>query len=116
MTAAVDAAATVERFGAAWAAHDLHACLAMVTDDCVFESTGPAPDGTQHRGHDAILAAWRPIFDDASTRFTVEQSITAGDRVVQLWRYAWADGHVRGIDVFRVRGDLIAEKLSYVKG
>jgi ketosteroid isomerase-like protein len=116
MTAAVDATAAVERFGAAWAAHDLHACLAMVTDDCVFESTGPAPDGTQHRGHDAILAAWRPIFDDVSTRFTVEQSITAGDRVVQLWRYDWADGHVRGVDVFRVRGDLIAEKLSYVKG
>jgi hypothetical protein len=35
---------------------------------------------------------------------------------VVRWRYAWGDGHVRGVDVFRVRGGLVAEKLSYVKG
>ena len=37
-------------------------------------------------------------------------------RVVQRWRYSWVDGHVRGIDVFRVRDGLVSEKLSYVKG
>jgi hypothetical protein len=36
--------------------------------------------------------------------------------VVQLWRYSWADGHVRGVDVIRVRDGKVAEKLSYVKG
>ena len=25
-------------------------------------------------------------------------------------------GHIRGVDVFRVRGGKVAEKLSYVKG
>jgi len=35
---------------------------------------------------------------------------------VSRWRYDWADGHVRGIDVFRVEGTLVAEKASYVKG
>ena len=40
----------------------------------------------------------------------------AGDRVVQLWRYSWGHGHVRGIDVFRVANGLVAEKLSYVEG
>jgi hypothetical protein len=37
------------------------------------------------------------------------------------WTYHWIDdagkaGHVRGVDVYRLRGDKIAEILSYVKG
>ena len=50
-------------------------------------------------------------------RVTVEDSFVAGDdRLVQQWRYDWADGHIRGIDVFVVRDGLVAEKLAYVKG
>jgi SnoaL-like domain len=60
--------------------------------------------------------AWQPIVEDVNARFDVEETIEAGDRVVQLWRYTWNGGHVRGVDVFRVRDGLIAEKLSYVKG
>jgi uncharacterized protein (TIGR02246 family) len=106
----------VETFGAAWADHDLEATLALVTEDCVFDATGPAPDGIRHVGRDAIRQAWRPIFDDRSARFEPEETFSVDDRVVQLWRYVWADGHVRGIDVFRVRDGKVAEKLSYVKG
>lgn len=106
----------VERFGEHWSAHDLEASLAMVADDGVFEATGPAPDGVRSAGLDAIRAAWTPIFEDRMSRFEVEETIVAGDRVIQLWRYDWTDGHVRGIDVFRVRGDQITEKISYVKG
>jgi hypothetical protein len=36
------------------------------------------------------------------------------------WRYTWmnpdSQGHVRGVDVFRVQDGKVAEKLSYVKG
>jgi hypothetical protein len=39
-----------------------------------------------------------------------------GDRVLTRWRYDWGDGHVRGVDVIRVRDGKVAEKLSYVKG
>jgi ketosteroid isomerase-like protein len=106
----------VTAFGRAWADHDLDTAVAMLTEDCVFDSTGPAPDGTRHVGPDAIAKAWRPIFDDPASRFEPEETFVAGDRVVQLWRYSWANGHVRGVDVFRVRDDRIAEKLSYVKG
>ncbi len=106
----------VDRFGATWAAHDLDAALALVTDDCVFDATGPAPDGGRSVGRDAIRAAWQPIFADASSRFEAEETFAAGDRVVQRWRYSWAGGHVRGVDVMRVRDGLVAEKLSYVKG
>ena len=111
-----DALSVVEAFGATWAAQDLDSALAMVTDDCLFDATGPAPDGTRCVGVDAIRAAWAPIFADPSSRFEVEETIVAGDRVVQRWRYNFDGGHVRGVDLFRVRGDKVSEKLAYVKG
>jgi hypothetical protein len=48
--------------------------------------------------------------------FHAEETFAAEDRVVQRWRYSWVGGHVRGVDVFRVRDGLVSEKLSYVKG
>jgi ketosteroid isomerase-like protein len=106
----------VAAFGAAWADHDLEQTLSLVTDDVVFEATGPAPDGERHEGRAAVRDAWKGIFDDEQSRFEVEDSFSAGDRVVQRWRYSWGDGHVRGVDLFRVRDGRVAEKASYVKG
>jgi ketosteroid isomerase-like protein len=114
--APLDPLDVVARFGAAWAAHDLDAALALVTDDCVFDNTDPAPDGARFVGREEIRRAWTPIFDDASSLFEPEETFAAGDRVIQLWRYSWSGGHVRGVDVMRVRGGQVAEKLSYVKG
>ncbi len=112
----MDPLEVVEAFGATWAEHDLDAALALITDDCVFDATGPAPDGTRCVGVAAIRAVWQPIFDDPSSRFEAEETFRAGDRVVQRWRYTYDGGHVRGVDVFRIRDDKVAEKLSYVKG
>jgi ketosteroid isomerase-like protein len=112
----MNARRVIDEFGAAWAEHDLEKALSMLTDDCVFDATGPPPDGTRCVGRDAIRVAWKPIFDDAASKFEVEATIDAGDHVIGLWRYSWADGHIRGVDVFRVRDGLVAEKLSYVKG
>jgi len=112
----VNAREVVDEFSVAWGAHDLERALAMLTDDCVFDATGPAPDGARCVGREAIRAAWQPIFDDTNSQFDLEEVVAADDRVVALWRYSWADGHVRGIDVFRVRDGKVAEKLSYVKG
>ena len=58
----------------------------------------------------------RPSFDDPSSSFEPEETFGSGDRVIQRWRYSWADGHVRGIDLFKVSHDRITEKFSYVKG
>lgn len=114
--AATDTPATViQRFNAAWAAHDLGTALALTSDDCVFESTTP-PDGDSYVGRAEIRAAWQPIFDDLASTFTVEETIEAGPRVVQRWRYDWAGGHVRGVDIFTVWDGLIIEKAAYVKG
>ena len=106
----------VQAFGAAWAAHDLDATLALVTDDCVFDATGPAPDGRRFIGRAAIREVWKPIFDDKQAVFEEEESFAAGDHVVSRWRYSWAGGHIRGVDVFKVRGGKVAAKLAYVKG
>jgi uncharacterized protein (TIGR02246 family) len=33
--------ALVDTFNAAWGDHDLDAALALITDDCLFDATGP---------------------------------------------------------------------------
>jgi uncharacterized protein (TIGR02246 family) len=103
-------------FGNAWNEHDLDAALALTTPDVVFESTGPSPDGIRSEGRDAVREAWAPIFADPSSHFDGEELIIDGDTVVQCWTYRFADGHVRGIDVFVLRDGLVAAKHSYVKG
>jgi hypothetical protein len=70
----------------------------------------------RHVGPDAIRTAWQAIFTDASSKFEPEETFAAGNRVVQLWRYSWDGGHIRGVDVFKVRDAKVSEKLSYVKG
>jgi ketosteroid isomerase-like protein len=112
----MDPLEVVNAFGLRWAAHDLEGALDLITDDCVFDNTDPAPDGTRYSGRDAIGGAWKPIFENPDAHFDTEEIFAADDRVVQLWRYTWEGGHVRGVDVFRVRDGKVAEKLSYVKG
>lgn len=106
----------VDRFNAAWNSHELDAALAMCSEDCVFESTSPAPDGTRHVGLAALREAWAPIFADTGARFTVEESFATDERVTQRWRYDWDGGHVRGIDQIDVSDGVISGKYAYVKG
>jgi ketosteroid isomerase-like protein len=108
--------AVVDRCNEAWNAHDLEAALALCTEDVLFDSTDPAPDGVRHEGKPAVRAAWEPVFNTAGARFTTEDSFSVGDRLVQMWRFEWEGGHVRGVDVIRVRDGLVSEKLAYVKG
>ncbi len=111
--------AAVARFGLAFDRGDVDAVMAAMTSDCVFESTAP-PDGQRYEGQSALRQAWTEFFNTSTTaHFETEELIVNDDRAVIRWRYTWApgdDGHVRGIDVFRVRDGLVAEKLSYVKG
>jgi ketosteroid isomerase-like protein len=112
----VDTLDAVERFDTAFHRRDVDAVMAAMTADCVFESTAP-PDGVRYEGQDAVRAAWSQFFTTSdAARFETEERLVCGDRVVARWRYTWAGGHVRGVDVFRVRDGRVAEKLSYVKG
>jgi len=108
----------MDRFTAALNAHDLDAALALVTDDIVFESTSPSPDGARYEGRAAVAQVWGDLL--ASTpgaQFAVEEQFSNGSgRAVVRWRYDWGDGHVRGVDIIRVRDGRLAESLAYVKG
>jgi ketosteroid isomerase-like protein len=106
----------INQFGAAWNEHDLDAALALCTNDVVFESTGPAPDGQRAAGQVEVRAAWAPIFENVAAHFTTEDLFASDDRAVSTWSYGWGDGHVRGVDVMRVRDGKVCEKFSYVKG
>ena len=102
-------------FTAAWDAHELEATLDLVTEDCVFESARPDAVGARIVGRAALREAWQASFANPSGEFEVEDTIVAGDRVVQLWRFVSNDRVVRGVDVLRVRDGLVAEKFGYVK-
>jgi uncharacterized protein (TIGR03086 family) len=114
--------AALARFSAAFGSGDVNAIMTLMTDDCVFEATGPAPDGVHHEGAAAVRTQWEQVFGqtpDAS--FTEEESYACGDRGVLRWRFDWtgddgSPGHVRGADVLRFRDGKVCEKLSYVKG
>ena len=114
--------ACLAAFSAAFGRGDTEAIMALMTDDCVFEATGPPPDGARHEGSSAVRDQWQQLF--GGTRepvFTEEETFVAGDRGVLRWRFSWVDddgspGHVRGADVLRFREGKVCEKLSYVKG
>ncbi len=114
--------AAVEAFGSAFDRHDADAVMACMTEDCVFESTNPAPAGERLEGAAAVGGFWRRFFTSTpSARFETEEAFAAGQRAVVRWTLHWDEGPanrglVRGVDVFRVRDGLVAEKLSYVKG
>ncbi len=115
--------AALAKFSAAFGSGDVDAIMALMTaDDCVFEATGPAPDGVRHEGAEAVRAVWDDVFAQHPRRGV------HGGGVVRLWR-PWraalavrlgrrrrAAGHVRGTDVLRFRDGKVCEKLSYVKG
>ena len=112
---------TVTRFGDALNRGDVAAIAALLTDDTIFENTGPAPDGTRVEGRDAVAAHWaRWIAANPGAHIGTEEAVVAGDRCTVCWVYRKVrDGrpwHLRGIDLFTVRDGKIAEKRSYVKG
>jgi ketosteroid isomerase-like protein len=109
----------INRFNEAFNRHDVDGVMALMTADCVFENTLPAPDGERFEGAAAVRDFWRRFFQSTpGARFETEEIFTAGDRGVVLWVFRWDEsgGHVRGVDVMRVRDGKVAEKLAYVKG
>ncbi len=117
-----DVVNVVTRFNNALNAGDVAAMMQLTTEDTVFENTDPPPDGARYAGQPAVRAFWERFFSGAaSAHIDVEEIFACGDRCTMRWTYRWTDhhgqaGHIRGVDVYRLRDGLIAEKLSYVKG
>ena len=109
---------TVLEFNEAFNRHDVAGMMNLMTDDCLFENTDPAPDGTAYSGKEVVTQFWQDFFRESpQAHIEIEEAFGLGNnRCVMRWKYTWVDGHVRGVDIFKVRDGLISEKLSYVKG
>lgn len=109
--------ATINAFNEAFGRHDVDAVMALMTDDCIFENTLPTPNGERHVGQRDVRKFWEKFFTESpKASFETEEMVVAGDRAAVRWHFDWGDGHIRGIDLFKVRDGKVAEKLSYVKG
>ncbi|MCC6167267.1 MAG: nuclear transport factor 2 family protein [Caldilineaceae bacterium] len=116
----VQTRAAVDAFNDAFNRHDIAGVMALMAADCVFENTYPPPDGTRVVGAMAVRETFAEFFRQSpQARFEWEEIVALDDRCAVRWVYHWGGahpGHVRGIDLFRLRNGKIAEKLSYVKG
>ncbi len=116
------AARIVLEFNQAFNRHDVAAMMSLMSEDCVFENTAPAPDGTTYKGKEEVAKFWQEFFRQSpQARIEIEEIFSAGMRCVMRWTYHWIDpegnkGHVRGVDIFQVKNGYITEKFSYVKG
>jgi ketosteroid isomerase-like protein len=113
---------TVLEFNEAFNRHDVMGMMKHMSDDCVFEDTNPAPDGTVYKGKEAVTQYWQAFFRESpQAHIEIEEISGMGLRCVMRWKYDWTDsegkkGYVRGVDIFKLKDGLISEKLSYVKG
>jgi steroid delta-isomerase-like uncharacterized protein len=109
-------------FNEAFNRHDIGGMMQLMSDDCVFENTVPAPDGEVYSGKEAVTQFWQTFFRESpQAHIEIEEIFGLDKRCIMRWRYDWTDatgekGHVRGVDIFKVQDGLICEKLSYVKG
>lgn len=109
-------------FNEAFNRHDVAGMMQLMSEDCVFENTDPAPDGTVFSGKAAVTQFWQEFFRESPrAHIDIEEIFGLGNRCIMRWKYHWVDaagqgGHVRGVDIFKVETGLISEKFSYVKG
>jgi len=112
----------VLEFNKAFNRHDVAGMMQLMSDDCTFENYGPAPDGAVYAGKEAITRFWQDFFRESpQAHIEIEEIFGFGFRCVTRWRYDWVNGagekgHVRGVDIFKLKGGSICEQLSYVKG
>jgi len=104
-------------FNEAFNRHDVAGMMQLMSEDCLFENTAPAPDGTAYKGKEAVTKFWERFFRESPrAHIEIEEIFGLGSHCIMRWKYSWGDGHVRGVDIFKIEKDLIVEKLSYVKG
>src|SRR2546423_1536012 len=117
-------AATIElirRLDETFASRDIDATMALATEDVVWETTSP-PDGQRYVGQDAVRRGLKEFYRSSPHAvFETEEVVALGDQAFFTWVYRWTDqdgkqGHVRGVDLVRVRDGKITEMLAYVKG
>jgi ketosteroid isomerase-like protein len=112
----------VLEFNEAFNRHDVAGMMQLMSDDCIFEDTHPAPDGAVYMGKEIVTQYWQDFFRQSPhAHIEIEEIFSFGERCILRWSFSWVDTggekeHVRGVDIFRVKNGSIYEKFSYVKG
>ena len=114
--------AVLDRFMAAWNAHDVDALMACMAEECVFQgSSGPEAEGKRHVGRDAVRAAFAAIFETfPDAQWQGGKHKVLGETGVSSWRFVAHDREGRkietdGCDLFAFDGELISLKDSFRK-
>ena len=112
----------VIKFNEAFNRHDVPGMMQLLSDDCIFENSDPAPNGAVYSGKETAAKFLEEFFRKSpNAHMEIEEIFGFGIRCVMRWRYDWVDAagkeeHVRGVDIFQLKSGFICEKLSYVKG
>jgi ketosteroid isomerase-like protein len=78
----------LDSFNEAFNRHNVEAMMAMMTEDCLFENTFPAPDGTRFEGQSAVGQFWWKFFQSSPQAvIEIEEILIAEDRATQRWIY-----------------------------
>jgi hypothetical protein len=63
--------------------HDVAGMMQLMSDDCAFENTHPAPDGTNYSGKAAVAQFWRDFFRRSPhAHIDIEEMFGGGQRCV----------------------------------
>ncbi|MEO0400381.1 MAG: nuclear transport factor 2 family protein [Pseudomonadota bacterium] len=109
----------LREFSSAWNDHDVYRLMRCMSDDCVFYASGgmqQSPKGAMYVGRENVKHAYEAIWTaipDAQWRDAAH--FVDNDRGFSEWTFTGpsADGapiRVYGVDIFRFRGNKIAEK------
>ncbi|MBG0851752.1 nuclear transport factor 2 family protein [Streptomyces spinoverrucosus] len=111
--------AVIDQFNRAFREHDPSLLRDLLAEDCYLENSGPAPDGSRHKGYAECLEFWSQIAGNKNLEFVPEEVWAAGERAVCRWTLRWGSGpqdFVRGVNVTRLKNGRIVESFGYVKG
>ncbi len=100
--------------------HDTAAIGALLSEDCTFETAGPAPLGLRHEGRVAVTQAIGEFFRSIpELKMSIEDVYGLGSRAVLRWRLtgipAQPEGR-RGVDLLAAKDGRLTEILAYAKG
>ena len=118
----LDVKSMLDRFVAAWNAHDLERIMACMTDDCVFwSSAGAHPEGGVFEGREAVAEAFATIFQNFPDAAWIECRITLfGSRALWEWTFIGTGTNgtkttVLGADILELVESRIRRKNSFRK-
>ncbi len=111
----------VTRFENNFNKHDPDLLMHDMTDDAVFEHVAAKGQGIgRFEGRDAVRESFAALPEHfPNIQIEMTDIIANGDRCSVQWIARWdlpdgGRGELKGADFFRMRGDKIAEKLSYM--